>query len=406
MNIALKTSIFTLLLCLQIFLPQITYATQPRYELVPGDRINISIFGREDLSGSRTVRSDSSIALHLIGETSVSGKTAAEVEAELQRILIGKLGSSISVSVEIERYQPVFVVGGVQNPGAYDFSPGMNVIKAIALSGGHYRLASSSDPNFILRATEEAEALTTSKFQLATILVEKSRLVAERDDLSSITQNLEVEELTDSKTAEALYAQHELILNAIRKTQSAIFDAAEEQKLLSTQERQTLSKQRGSIQQQIKLIQTELDQATILLEKGLGRRLQVFELTRSKASYVQRLLETTTFEARAAQQEADASSNIQRSQTQRAQVIAEVISNLKNEIIALRANIAVRKNTLSKIYGFQGEASMTTSQTLESQYEIQRLGNDGTMITLPAAQESWLLPGDVLRVIASGFLEH
>ena len=40
------------------------------------------------------------------------------------------------VAVEIIAFRPFFILGEVNQPGSYDYVPGMNVLNAIALGGG------------------------------------------------------------------------------------------------------------------------------------------------------------------------------------------------------------------------------------------------------------------------------
>jgi polysaccharide export outer membrane protein len=48
------------------------------------------------------------------------------------------------VTVEIDRYRPIFVMGEVGEPGQYSYVPGMTVQKAIAAAGGFTPRAAQS----------------------------------------------------------------------------------------------------------------------------------------------------------------------------------------------------------------------------------------------------------------------
>lgn len=40
------------------------------------------------------------------------------------------------IAVEIVAFRPFFIMGEVNQPGSYDYVPGMNVLNAIAIGGG------------------------------------------------------------------------------------------------------------------------------------------------------------------------------------------------------------------------------------------------------------------------------
>ena len=48
-----------------------------------------------------------------------------------------ELAVNASVNVQIEEYRPFFIMGEVKRPGAYPYVPGMTVLTAITVAGGH-----------------------------------------------------------------------------------------------------------------------------------------------------------------------------------------------------------------------------------------------------------------------------
>ena len=109
------------------------------YVVGVGDKLSISIFGREDFSNSVEVRGDGTIRLHHFGRVEVTGKTLVEIEATIAERAANQFEDRVSVVAGIAEYRPIFVMGNVQAPGSYKFAPGMTVIKAIALAGGYER---------------------------------------------------------------------------------------------------------------------------------------------------------------------------------------------------------------------------------------------------------------------------
>ena len=106
------------------------------YRLGEGDRLELSVFGQEDLKQTLEVRSDGTIQFPLIGVMPVAGRTLssvrAEVETRLKEFLVGP-----QVSLDIKEYQsqPVNVVGEVEKPGTYYLKGPTTLMDIMAQSG-------------------------------------------------------------------------------------------------------------------------------------------------------------------------------------------------------------------------------------------------------------------------------
>ena len=107
------------------------------YRLAGGDRLRVIVFGQDNLSNSYSVDSSGMISLPLIGRVRALGLTTAELErAVAARLRQGYLREP-SVSVEVEAFRPIFILGGVDTAGQYAFVEGMTVDQAVAAAGGY-----------------------------------------------------------------------------------------------------------------------------------------------------------------------------------------------------------------------------------------------------------------------------
>lgn len=119
-------------------------AAQPT--LLPGETIDVQVYGQNQLSGPRMIESDGAIPVLLVGRVKVAGMTPQEVEAQLQGELARRgLVSTPSVSVEVVHYLPVSVVGEVAKPGAFEWRYDMRVLDAVAMGGGYTYRANTND---------------------------------------------------------------------------------------------------------------------------------------------------------------------------------------------------------------------------------------------------------------------
>jgi len=109
------------------------------YIVGPFDKLNIDVFGIEELS-NRKVQVDTSgrISFPLIGIITVGGKTPGEIEALLQDKLAANYVRNPQVSVNLEQTvsQVVTVEGQVKKPGLFPVVGRMTLLRTVALAGG------------------------------------------------------------------------------------------------------------------------------------------------------------------------------------------------------------------------------------------------------------------------------
>jgi|TARA_Y100000310_G_scaffold244800_1_gene249677 polysaccharide export outer membrane protein len=134
--VSLFSLIFLLFGSLQV-IAQEGNLSMSQYQLGSGDRIQISVFGQEDLSMEVRLPDVGTINYPFLGEIKLVGLTAAQVEQLIYEGLLGDYLVNPSVSVAIVEYRPFFIDGEVKRPGGYAYQPGLSVNKAAALAGGY-----------------------------------------------------------------------------------------------------------------------------------------------------------------------------------------------------------------------------------------------------------------------------
>ncbi|MBA3447478.1 MAG: polysaccharide export protein [Pseudaminobacter sp.] len=106
------------------------------YRLGAGDRIRVTVFEQEGLTNTYAVDQSGYIAFPLVGAIPARGHTAQQVEATLAAKLREGYLRDPDVSVEVDQYRPIFVMGEVGSAGQYSYVPGLTVHKAVAIAGG------------------------------------------------------------------------------------------------------------------------------------------------------------------------------------------------------------------------------------------------------------------------------
>jgi protein involved in polysaccharide export with SLBB domain len=106
------------------------------YHLSAGDRVLITVFGHEDLSGEHEINVAGVISMPLISDVDAAGLTVNELEAAIVDALKPDYLINPIVNAEIVGFRPIYIIGEVINPGSYSYTNGMTVINAVAVAGG------------------------------------------------------------------------------------------------------------------------------------------------------------------------------------------------------------------------------------------------------------------------------
>jgi polysaccharide export outer membrane protein len=104
--------------------------------LQPGDKIKVTVFGEDRLSGEYEIDSAGYVSLPLAGTVKVAGLSKLQMEQSLARKFSGEYLRDPKVTVDIGSFRPFYIMGEVAKPGEYLFKNGLNVLSAIALAGG------------------------------------------------------------------------------------------------------------------------------------------------------------------------------------------------------------------------------------------------------------------------------
>ncbi len=86
------------------------------YQLGAGDRVRVTVFEQESLTNTYSVDQSGYIAFPLVGAVPARGRTAQQIEGSLAEKLRQGYLRDPDVSVEVDRYRPIFVMGEVGRP--------------------------------------------------------------------------------------------------------------------------------------------------------------------------------------------------------------------------------------------------------------------------------------------------
>ena len=149
------------------------------YTINPGDEIEIYVWGEERLQRVVRILPDGSFAFPLVGRVVAAGKSPTQIETEISQGLKTQYRGEVpqvTVSVKSPSGMTFSIIGRVKGPG--NFTPGryLNILEALALSGGPDEFA-NLDNVTIIRKT--ATGITLLKVKLSAAFKGARDLTAE-----------------------------------------------------------------------------------------------------------------------------------------------------------------------------------------------------------------------------------
>ena len=121
------------------------------YEIGPENALLINVYYGRDKNLERKVRvsSDGYITFPLLGKVKVMGSTISELENQLTQLLGEDYLVNPQVSVYIEEYSTVAILGQVKEPGSFEIKGKLTVVELISMAGGFTKIADTNNVKVI-----------------------------------------------------------------------------------------------------------------------------------------------------------------------------------------------------------------------------------------------------------------
>jgi len=112
---------------------------------VPGDVLEMRVYGEDELSGEFQVQDDGTVTFPLIGRVELRGKTQAEAARDIEAAFAAGYLKDPNVTVVVLERQNVeiSVLGQVGKPGSLPFVDRLTLVQAISEAGGLTPLAAA-----------------------------------------------------------------------------------------------------------------------------------------------------------------------------------------------------------------------------------------------------------------------
>ena len=130
------------------------------YQILPGDMLQISVWGEENLQAEVLVRPDGALSFPLCGDISARNQSVIELQEEITKRLTRYISDPVvTVSVAQVLGNKVYVIGQVSKPGVFVVNPQVDVLQALTMAGGATPFASLNDIKILRRTGDRQQAL-------------------------------------------------------------------------------------------------------------------------------------------------------------------------------------------------------------------------------------------------------
>lgn len=128
------------------------------YTVTPGDTLEISVLGEDDLSREVLVEPDGHLNFPLAGTIAVRDKSVTEIQKELvQKLTLFITDPVVNVALVNNQGNAIFVIGKVQHPGQYVVRRNIDVLQALSLAGGLTPFAQEDEIKILRRVGSEVK---------------------------------------------------------------------------------------------------------------------------------------------------------------------------------------------------------------------------------------------------------
>lgn len=345
------------------------------------------------LGGDLDVGPDGTLTVPTLGSMEVAGMSPDQLGTEIAGRLQDKLGllDKPDATIQVLAYPPIYIAGGVANPGQYPFQPGMTVAQAMALAGGerHSEVASSLSETIKFEtdlAAFEGDILRT-KARIARLKTEYGREAV-------ITFPAEIK--PDDPTTAEIIAQEQRIFeahkNELVRQQLGLNQLAE----LYTAEIDALQEKAGTLTQQVGQAEKQVQNVKDLVGSGSATVSRLNDAERALADLRSQVLDNVLATMRARQDLNRSQRDLAKLQDEQQSQTAAALQDEQAALQRLLLNQAATMRMLRQAVEFDQETTLARAAKTTLSYTILRRQGDQSA-AIRADEATVLMPGDLVK---------
>ena len=231
-------------------------------------------------------------------------------------------------------------------------------------------------------------------------MARRARLLAEQSGADAIDFPADlVDQLKGTGKQVALDREKE-IFNARKQNLANSLAVINAKRKIVQQEIESSKNYAAGVSQSVPKIQKELDDMSNLQDKGLTRRIEVLTLQRYVSDMQQQKLQSDLTVTRSGRELNDLDNQAANLTGQRQAEVAQALVDSETEIAILKTRLDNQSKLLIAGGTSLAVASAGSENEMAVTYEIVRLNTDGVATNMAVDENTLLVPGDVLEVVA------
>ncbi len=372
------------------------------YKLGPQDQVRLlvfewranvdTVFAWSSLNDEFTVGASGMISLPILGEVEAAGKTTVELAQAVGERLKGTIGlaGAPKVGVEVVKYRPFYIMGGVNKPGAYPYRPGLTVLQAVSVAHGLLG-SGESGLNAGREAIQARGKLQLSAAQIVALLARKARLSAELKNEDKIRFPDQLEKRKKEPAVAVAIKQEQTIFNTRRSALKTEINALEQLKSFLEKEVVSIEAQIQTQVEEQNILKKELASITALVGRGLAPATRQLEMQRtvSRLEGDRLRLESTLLTAKQGISRAEVS--IIEARNKRANAVAADLRTTQDDLDTATSRYATSERLLYESALIMPQAAGKSKGAVT--YAILRDAEE-----IPATETTAVQPGDTVKV--------
>lgn len=376
-------------------------AAETGYRLGPEDKIRLKVyewrasqdevFGWEALNDEYALGATGELSLPLVGPISAAGITRDELASLIAERLASRmgLGRRPTVAVEIVEYRPFYIVGPVEEPGAYPYRPALTLLKALSLAGG-LKTGTGDSTRAVIAGIGDIDVLT---LQRDAAVARLARLQAELAGAATFEAPPELARRASEAAVTRLLDQERSIFAARQDAFRTRMAALEQLRAnLETE----VPAQEGLLEAVKSQGDSLRDEVATIGSVVTGREVREMEREITKLDGERLLAETSLL--RAKQEVSRAEVSIIELRTQRQQDLAGEIRDTQAQLDQVERRMEAATLLVEDASADIPLGGTTGMPRLRAVFSIVRTGPDGVPIKLAAEETTPIEPGDAIKV--------
>jgi polysaccharide export outer membrane protein len=378
------------------------------YRLSPGDVLELSAVGLDELRQQTTIAPDGTALFPLLGPINAAGLSISELRTRLGELLPGKVFrrktsegrdlpmiiSADEILVTVAQYRPIYVDGDVSKPGEQSYRPGMTVRQAVALAGGYDVVRLRGHDPFLESADFRAEYYSLwTEFAKQQAYI--ARLKSELDHDSSLdTQGFSDTPIPNAVRLQIHDREGQQLLARIADRKKEIDHLAraiaQEEARISVLKEQQQKEQEGA-----QADSTDLADMRENFKKGLVPIMRMSETRRLALLSATQALQTTAMLAQAEREREDLSRRLEVVDDRRRVDLLGELQDAEVKLQKIRSSLQAVSDKL--LYSSMVRSQLARGKEGTPTVTVFRDSN-GDRQTLPGDENSELMPGDVVEI--------